>query len=311
MHSYPHEHYAWKLRSAEAPEPSLSEKRIVAAALARDIEDGKLSGAWVAAKTELAIKNHVAPHVIEHQLKLLRGNKPSRRAQAYDERRQVTAEAMAAAAEEEEGKGTAGLTDRSKRRRVSGLAWVYVPTDAQTGAIQSGSKEATEIANHVRMIQGRGHKRVVANLQQQIDTLNGKLEQSKERIDDLREETAELLPQAKKAKSLAARKDTLTQKLAGKDEELKEKKREVNMANQDRREQAKRARSAELAVERTEGKLEAVKANMEDAGERAKEKWQEKVDKEKKMKNEARQRAREAELRPVRSDTAAACSTFV
>ena len=67
MHSYPHEHYAWKLRSAEAPEPSLSEKRIVAAALARDIEDGKLSGAWVAAKTELAIKNHVAPHVIEHQ----------------------------------------------------------------------------------------------------------------------------------------------------------------------------------------------------------------------------------------------------
>ena len=137
MHSYPHEHYAWKLRSAEAPEPSLSEKRIVAAALARDIEDGKLSGAWVAAKTELAIKNHVAPHVIEHQLKLLRGNKPSRRAQAYDERRQVTAEAMAAAAEEEEGKGTAGLTDRSKRRRVSGLAWVYVPMDAQTGAIQS------------------------------------------------------------------------------------------------------------------------------------------------------------------------------
>ena len=241
--------------------------------------------------------NHVSGDVIEYQVKLLRGNKPSRRAQAYDERRQVTAEAMAAAGEEEEGKGTAGLTDRSKRRRVSGLAWVYVPTDAQTGAIQSGSKEATEIANHVRMIQGRSHKRVVANLQQQIDTLNGKLEQSKERIDYLREETAELLPQAKKAKSLAARKDTLTQKLAGKDEELKEKKREVNMANQDRREQAKRARSAELAVERTEGKLEAVKANMEDAGERAKEKWQEKVDKEKKMKNEARQRAREAELR--------------
>ena len=188
--------------------------------------------------------NHVSGDVIEYQVKLLRGNKPSRRAQAYDERRQVTAEAMAAAGEEEEGKGTAGLTDRSKRRRscrVSGLAWVYVPTDAQTGAIQSGSKEATEIANHVRMIQGRGHARVVANLQQQIDTLNGKLEQSKERIDDLREETAELLPQAKKAKSLAARKDTLTQKLAGKDEELKEKKREVNMANQDRREQAKRA----------------------------------------------------------------------
>ena len=262
------------------------------------------SGSAVAAKCELAVHNGIEQHLIEYQWRQLRANEPSRRSQAYDERRQVTAEAMAAAAEE--GGGTPVVLGQPKRQCVSRVNWVYVPVNGATGAIQPGSKAATEIANHVRMVQGRSHDREVQNMKRQIDFISGKLEQSQERIEDLNDETAELRPLAKKAKTLATTKDKLTQKLGGKEEEVKEKKREVRTANHELREEAKRARSAELTVERTEGKLEAAKAKVEDADERAKEKCKAKVERERPFIDSRRSPARIIEIGGVQRHGASA-----